>query len=58
MKTDNESGFQIWFNRFLFRLFCRHEHMTIRHIYGDEVIMTGYKRQKMTCNDCGKSKYK
>lgn len=41
--------------KILKRLTCKHTHQTfIRNIYGDEIIIAGYKRSIWKCNDCGK----
>jgi hypothetical protein len=39
---------------FIKRLFCRHEFIFGRNIYGDEIINWGYKRSLWRCNLCGK----
>lgn len=39
-------------------LFCRHEYIFVRNIYGDEIILTGYKRSIWKCTKCGKYKFK
>lgn len=38
------------------RLFCKHEYRYIRGIYGDEIILSGYKRSVWKCEKCGKFK--
>jgi len=36
------------------RLFCRHASVTfVRNIYGDAIILSGYKRSIWKCQDCG-----
>lgn len=38
------------------QLFCKHEYKYIRGIYGDEIILSGYKRSVWKCEKCGKFK--
>ena len=38
---------------FLKRLFCRHDLVFVRNIYGDEIIERGWKRSLWKCNHCG-----
>jgi hypothetical protein len=43
---------------FLRRLFCRHRRLSwVRNVYGDEIILCGYRRTVMRCDYCGKSIY-
>lgn len=36
------------------RLFCKHKHPTfVRNLYGDQIILAGYKRSQWKCQDCG-----
>lgn len=40
--------------RFLKRLFCRHQYVFKRNIYGDEIIAWGWKRSVWKCEQCGR----
>lgn len=40
------------------RLLCRHDWMWIRNLYGDEIIMCGWKRSFWGCRKCGKLQYR
>jgi len=35
-------------------LFCQHDLIFVRNIYGDEIIACGYKRSLLKCRKCGK----
>lgn len=37
-------------------LFCKHEFVFIRNIYGDEIIHRGFKRSEWKCEKCNKIK--
>ena len=37
-------------------LFCKHEYIFVRNIYGDEIIHRGFKRSEWKCDECGKIK--
>lgn len=39
---------------FLKRLFCRHEFVFVRNIYGDEIIEWGWNRSLWRCSKCRK----
>jgi len=38
---------------FIKRFFCKHDLTFVRNIYGDEIIMSGYKRSIWKCAKCG-----
>lgn len=38
-------------------LFCKHDYVFVRNIYGDEIIHSGFKRSIWKCSRCGKVKY-
>lgn len=40
--------------KFFQRLFCQHQWAFFRNVYGDEIIMMGYKRSVWKCDKCGK----
>jgi hypothetical protein len=40
--------------KWLKRLFCDHNFRFVRNIYGDEIILAGYKRSWWHCVRCGK----
>lgn len=36
------------------RLLCKHERLAfVRNLYGDQIIMVGYKRSEWKCQNCG-----
>ncbi len=35
------------------RMFCRHDFRFWRNIYGDEIILSGWKRSDWKCAKCG-----
>ena len=38
-------------------LFCKHDYLWVRNVYGDEIFMTGkFKRSWWKCNKCNKWK--
>ena len=41
---------------FIRRLFCRHDYVWDRNIYGDEIIQAGYNRSWWRCRKCGRYK--
>lgn len=45
----------VWF--FIKRLFCAHDFIFVRNIYGDEILEHGYKRSVWKCKHCGRVKY-
>jgi hypothetical protein len=44
--------------KFLKSLFCRHEFTFWRNVYGDEIIMLGWKRSVWRCEKCGRFQYR
>ena len=44
--------------KWLKRLFCKHNYMFHRNIYGDEIISAGFTRSIWFCSKCGKCKRK
>lgn len=45
----------IW--SFIKRLFCAHDFIFVRNIYGDEILEHGYNRSVWKCKHCGRVKY-
>lgn len=41
------------------KLFCKHNYnIFVKNIYGDEIILSGFKRSVWKCSKCGKLIYK
>lgn len=38
------------------RLFCKHNYVFVKNIYGDEIVYMGFKRSIWKCGKCGKTK--
>ena len=38
------------------KLFCNHNYIFVRNIYGDEIIHSGFKRSILECSECEKTK--
>jgi hypothetical protein len=38
------------------QLFCKHDYLFVRNIYGDEIRYSGYNRSLAKCTKCGKYK--
>lgn len=46
------------FRTFFRQLLCSHQaRYHIRNLYGDEIIVNGFKRSIWQCSDCGKVLY-
>ena len=43
-----------WMIAFIKRLFCPHEYVWVRNIYGDEINLAGGRRSWWRCRKCGK----
>jgi hypothetical protein len=44
-----------WVYAVIVRVFCNHDYLWVRNVYGDEIYMTGkFKRSWWKCNKCGK----
>ena len=59
--TDKKTKNTTW-RRMLKRikhLFCfKHDYLWMRNLYGDEIIVYGYKRSMWRCRKCGKIQYR
>lgn len=43
--------------RLLKTLFCRHDYVFVRRLYGDEIIWHNWKRDEYRCSKCGVYKW-